>query len=183
MKWQLLVVAICSRTFRKLENFMNDYNKFFIKLTMKWTSQWRSCIEIFNDITPQTECDSDYNITLNNQRESYNNIHHTESTGGNGRLWYTSIVKHSYKKISCRQKLNSNNKESHFAKEVQVKSKDGLGKPSHLWEGLLISKVSPISNIVGLQYTEKNITRKPNTTMTCTPPIITNGWLHILKFE
>ena len=30
-------------------------------------------------------------------------------------------------------------------------------------EGLLISKVSPISNSVGLHFTEKNITRKPNT--------------------
>ena len=44
-------------------------------------------------------------------------------------------------------------------------------------------EIHPISNIVGLHYTEKNITRKPKTEMLFTPPIITNVWLHILKSE
>jgi hypothetical protein len=53
---------------------MNNYNKVFKKLTTKWTSQRRRYIEIFNNITPQTECDNDYDITLNNQIESYKQI-------------------------------------------------------------------------------------------------------------
>jgi len=36
--------------------------KVFIKLTTKWTSQWRRYVTIFNNITPQTECDNYYNI-------------------------------------------------------------------------------------------------------------------------
>ena len=67
-------------------------------------------------------------------------------------------------KKSCEQKMNCNNKETHFVKEEQVQRKDGVGKTGHLWERLLISKVSPISNSEGLHFTEKNITRKPNTT-------------------
>jgi hypothetical protein len=58
-------------------------------------------------------------------------------------------------KISCKQKYNSSNKEPHFVKEAQVESNDGVGKTGHLWEGLLISKISPISNSLGLPYTEK----------------------------
>jgi len=52
------------------------------------------------------------------------------------------------KKVSCKQKLNNNNnnnnnnKEPHFVKDSQVESKDGLGKPGHLSENLLISKAT-----------------------------------------
>ena len=60
--------------------------------------------------------------------------------------------------------MNCNNKELHFVKEEQVQSKDGVGKTGHLWERLLISKVSPISNSEGPHFTEEIITRKPNTT-------------------
>jgi hypothetical protein len=49
--------------------------------------------------------------------------------------------------------------------------------------GLLVLKVSPISNSVGLAYTGENITHKPNATMTSTLLIITNVSLGILKSE
>jgi hypothetical protein len=68
------------------------------------------------------------------------------------------VVIHSYKKKSCKQKYNINNKEHHFVNEAQIESKDGLAKPGHLWEDLLISKISAISNNVGLLNTQKKIT-------------------------
>jgi hypothetical protein len=56
------------------------------------------------------------------------------------------------KNKSCKQKHNSNNKEPHFVKEAQVEGKGRLGKPDRLWQGLLISRVSPISNSVRLPH-------------------------------
>jgi hypothetical protein len=48
------------------------------------------------------------------------------------------VVIHSYKKKSCKQKYNNNNKETRFIKETQIESKDGLDKPVRLLEGILI---------------------------------------------
>ena len=147
---------------------MNDHNKVFIKLTTKWTSQWRCYIAIFDNITPPTECDNQY-ITLNNQIESYKQILHTENTAGKGRSWFAFVVKHIYKRVPRKKhddNDNNNNNEPHFVKEAQVESKDGLGKPGHLWEVLLISKVKQSATALGLHTQRKKNTSKPNTTMT-----------------
>jgi len=45
--------------------------------------------------------------------------------------------------LTKKKKLANENKiviirKSVFIKEAQIESKDGLGKPGHLWEGILI---------------------------------------------
>jgi len=70
------------------------------------------------------------------------------------------LLLYNLTKKYLQRKNKINNKEHHFVKEAQIESKDGLGKPGHLWEGLLISKLSPINNSVGLPNTENKNHRK-----------------------
>ena len=69
-----LSVANFSRKFSKLENSMHDHKKFSWNWQRNGRRNGKAVSRYLTTSLLQTECNSDYNITLNNQIENYKQL-------------------------------------------------------------------------------------------------------------